>query len=66
MIKKYEFGTFTHIEIKRMVGTGVEVDYLTLVDGIETAREGVYTIDPFKLTEREMNKLTPAVNEPEL
>jgi len=63
MIKEYEFGSFTHIEILRVVGTGVEVNYLTLADGVETAREGIYTIDPYELNESDLNQLTPKENE---
>jgi len=64
MIKPYEQGSFNAIEILRVVGTGVEVVYLTLdADGVETARKGVYTIDPFELTESELNELKPQDNE---
>ena len=46
MIKPYENGRFNHVEVKRLAGEQVEVDFLVLdEEGKEVEREGVYTID---------------------
>ena len=59
MIKEYIFDRFNAIDIKRIVGTGVEVDYLLLMDGEVIEREGMYTIEPFELTAEEIEKIEP-------
>lgn len=53
LIKPYENGRFNHVEVKRLAGEQVEVDFLVLdEEGNEIEREGVYAID-LQLTDEE-------------